>query len=216
MTVANGMFVDTGDGSSVENCKQSCSDKDNCTNIAFSGSDCFLYNGGNPIAAAGSTIFAQTRTVVQSECQESVNIGQWRAALMFSLICTRINGWVNNGEAGDLRRHRPHYDVIVMIFIINLRWSSDSLRFMMRIHIRVRRRLVLVNRDFLVKNWFTVLWKNFIMISETMMTSSNGNIFHVTDLLWRECTSHQWIPLTKVCDAELWCFLWSAPDQTAE
>ena len=26
-----------------------------------------------------------------------------------------INGWVNNREAGDLRRHRAHYDVIVMI-----------------------------------------------------------------------------------------------------
>ena len=25
------------------------------------------------------------------------------------------NGWVNNREAGDLRRHRAHYDVIVMI-----------------------------------------------------------------------------------------------------
>ena len=25
-----------------------------------------------------------------------------------------INGWVNNREAGDLRRHRDHYDVIVM------------------------------------------------------------------------------------------------------
>ena len=24
------------------------------------------------------------------------------------------NGWVNNREAGDLRRHRSHYDVIVM------------------------------------------------------------------------------------------------------
>ena len=24
------------------------------------------------------------------------------------------NGWVNNGEAGDLRRHRALYDVIVM------------------------------------------------------------------------------------------------------
>ena len=40
--------------------------------------------------------------------------GQWRGALMFSLICARINGWVNNGEAGDLRRNRAHYDVIVM------------------------------------------------------------------------------------------------------
>ena len=29
-------------------------------------------------------------------------------------ICARINSWVNNGEAGDLRRNRGHYDVIVM------------------------------------------------------------------------------------------------------
>ena len=35
-------------------------------------------------------------------------------ALMFSLICVWINGWVNNREAGDLRRHRAHYDIIVM------------------------------------------------------------------------------------------------------
>ena len=40
--------------------------------------------------------------------------GQWRGALIFSLICVWINGWVNNREAGDLRRHRGHYDVIVM------------------------------------------------------------------------------------------------------
>ena len=41
--------------------------------------------------------------------------GQWRGALMFSLIYVRINGWVNNREAGDLRRYRAHYDVIVML-----------------------------------------------------------------------------------------------------
>ena len=40
--------------------------------------------------------------------------GQWRGALMFSLIFTRINGWVNNRKAGDLRRNRAHYDVSVM------------------------------------------------------------------------------------------------------
>ena len=40
--------------------------------------------------------------------------GQWCGALMLSLICAWINGWVNNREAGDLWRHRPHYDVIVM------------------------------------------------------------------------------------------------------
>ena len=46
--------------------------------------------------------------------------GQWRGALMFSLICVWINGWVNNREAGDLRRYRAHYDVIVMFTIISL------------------------------------------------------------------------------------------------
>ena len=41
--------------------------------------------------------------------------GQWRGDLMFSLICAWISGWVNNREAGDLRRQRTHYDVIVML-----------------------------------------------------------------------------------------------------
>ena len=42
--------------------------------------------------------------------------GQWRGALMFTLICARINVWVNNRKAGDLRRYRVHYDVIVMVW----------------------------------------------------------------------------------------------------
>ena len=45
--------------------------------------------------------------------------GQWRGALMFSLICVWTNGWANNRDAGDLRRHRAHYDVLVM-------WTSCS------------------------------------------------------------------------------------------
>ena len=44
--------------------------------------------------------------------------GQWRGALIFSLVCAWINGWVNNRETGDLRRHLAHYDVIVMHSIL--------------------------------------------------------------------------------------------------
>ena len=40
--------------------------------------------------------------------------GQRRGALVFSLICAWINGWVNNREAGNLRRQRAHHDVTVM------------------------------------------------------------------------------------------------------
>ena len=45
----------------------------------------------------------------------SLHKGQWRGALMCSLICAWINRWVNNGQAGDLRCYRTHYDVIVMV-----------------------------------------------------------------------------------------------------
>ena len=40
--------------------------------------------------------------------------GQWHGALMFSLICARINGWVNKCETGDWRCHCAHYDFTVM------------------------------------------------------------------------------------------------------
>ena len=40
--------------------------------------------------------------------------GQWCGALMFPLICAWKNGWINNREAGDLRRHHAHCDVSVM------------------------------------------------------------------------------------------------------
>ena len=48
--------------------------------------------------------------------------GQWRGALMFSLICVWINGWVNNCEAGVLRCYRAHYDVSVMLCGIIKAW----------------------------------------------------------------------------------------------
>ena len=44
---------------------------------------------------------------------DSLHKGQWRGALMFSLIWTNV--WANNQDSGDLRHHRAHYDVTVMI-----------------------------------------------------------------------------------------------------
>ena len=57
-----------------------------------------------------------------------------------------------------------------------------------------------------------IAWRN----ADFMMTSSNGNIFRVTDHLWGESIGHRWIPPTKASDAELLCFLWSASEQTVE
>ena len=44
---------------------------------------------------------------------------QRRGALVFSLICAWINGWVNNRKASDLRRHPAYYDVTLM-------WTNDQ------------------------------------------------------------------------------------------
>ena len=53
--------------------------------------------------------------------------GHWRRALMFSLICASKTGWVNNGDAGDLRRHCAHYGVAVIWFLVTqmgVSWNS--------------------------------------------------------------------------------------------
>ena len=53
---------------------------------------------------------------------------------------------------------------------------------------------------------FIVSVQCFGVLSHGMMTSSNANNFHVTGPLCGEFTGHR--------DAELWYFLWSAPEQT--
>ena len=68
--------------------------------------------------------------------------GQWRGPFMFSLICVWTNDWVNNREAGDLRRYRAHYDVIVTVCrllgvkrlseLISLRYNSKFTHFHLR------------------------------------------------------------------------------------
>ena len=57
-----------------------------------------------------------------------------------------------------------------------------------------------------------IFFKGYSLYKEHA-TSSNGNIFRVTGPLCREFTGHRWIPLTDASDAELWCFLWSVPEQ---
>ena len=57
---------------------------------------------------------------------------------MFSLICALINSWVNNREAGDLRRHRAHYDVTVIVIYhwtwMPLFWPFDALFLSVEFH----------------------------------------------------------------------------------
>ena len=63
------------------------------------------------------------------------------------------------------------------------------------------------SRRALHKAW--ILWGD--KPDKHMMTSSNGNSFRITGPLCGEFIGPLWIPGTKASDAELWCFLWSAP-----
>ena len=70
--------------------------------------------------------------------------------------------------------------------------------------------------DYRIIIWEYRAWPIFyvvINLLHNMMMSSNGNIFRVTGPLWGEFTGHRSIPLTKASDAELWCFVWSKPEQ---
>ena len=63
---------------------------------------------------------------------------------------------------------------------------------------------------FSVSNFWGQKWWLSCILTIThfiMITSSNGNIFRITDHLCGEFTGHRWIPGTKTTVAELWCFL---------
>ena len=94
--------------------------------------------------------------------------GQWRGALMFSLICARINDWVNNREAGDLRRHRGHCDVNVMF-----RWYFKSYDILETIPIYSLR---FTTKHVLIGVWDRLGWKiSFTIIFYIVMNQPTSD-----------------------------------------
>ena len=100
--------------------------------------------------------------------------GQWRGALIFSLICACINGEVNNREAGDSRRNRAHYDVIVMTWTK----STDINRNIFGDHdvkitfVRYFRYRTVIN-DIAKRLWY---WAHFFLIHMNDISNSS-NLF---------------------------------------
>ena len=82
--------------------------------------------------------------------------GQWRGSL-FSLICVWKNGWVNNRDTDDLRRHRAHYDVTVMSrCCCNMGYPPD-------IHLKFKwGETCLSSINFWVANRFEILYSIFV------------------------------------------------------
>ena len=85
-----------------------CRGKKHLRTSAFSGNPHLKVMGSGPYEAYGPVPFWTSFL----HCK-----GQWHGALIFSLISTWINGWVNNCEAGDLRCYGTHYYVTVMMLL---------------------------------------------------------------------------------------------------
>ena len=127
-----------------------------------------------------------------------------------------IDGWVQDcsdpiANAMDLLQSctKPSIYRCLLInienILVGIRRSYDSLFSRVGFPILLRWNLYIK-----VGPWLPIT--NTIHWSNNMMTSSNGNIFRVTDHLCGEFTGPRWILRTKASDVELWCFLWSASE----
>ena len=82
------------------------------------------------MTSSNGNIFRVTVPLLRGIHRSPVNSphkGQWRGALMFSMICSWTIDRINTRDAGDLRRHRTHYDVILMNFIRTYTWCISTL-----------------------------------------------------------------------------------------
>ena len=108
----------------------------------------------------------------------------------FYLICARISEWVNSGEAGDLRRHRGHYDVIVMenphpkLPVVEMIFGNDNLllftrRYAWRIYTIYRqiiRQYICGHAIFLLRIFGFMAWTVSFLI--TTMLQTNAIVTH--------------------------------------
>ena len=88
--------------------------------------------------------------------------GQWRGALVFSLIFVWINGWVSNCEADDLRRYRAHYDVSVMLVY----WCQS------------------ISQIYHRWDWIELHWIEILSNTE-VESGSKHNKFHSRKCIWK-------------------------------
>ena len=102
-------------------------------------------------------------------------------AEIWCFLCVWINGWVNNREAGDLRRYRAHYEVTVM-------WSKYWLPTQYHIRVyschccRAAETLTKCGRD--LKDLNYVVAKSKSLITQNWTNSPRMRISCFLKILW--------------------------------
>ena len=100
---------------------------------------------------------------------------------MFYLICAWRNGWVNNREAGDLRRHHAHYDITAMCHHANFVVVGGNLRLCL-CHIQPRALVqFLTPVRFLARKTEWRARKNFTQVLFTWSHHATGPVLVGTD-----------------------------------
>ena len=92
-----------------------------------------------------------------------------------------INGWVNKDEAGDLRRHRAHYDVIVMQDLIGL---GGSCRYQVEVMIKSRYWPEAMTNNIMTWNIWREVTSWLMMASRYQINALNDE--YATDPFWNK------------------------------
>ena len=144
---------------------------------------------------------------------------RWSCSLTPSLI-----GWAHTQNDPFICRHKGEWKVRHVFFHVSHVFSAVSpwwtgwnhSKWLLRFHkISLHLNTLRPRQDGRhfpddILKW--IFLNEDVRVSNDVMTSSNGNIFHVTGHLCGKFTGPRWISRTKASDAELWCFLWCTPE----
>ena len=160
--------------------------------------------------------------------------------VMLFLICAWTNGWANDRDADDLRRHRAYYDVTCVaessVFLEKYSgyWcpgyanSHDigtvvqTCSFLSSMWNDLHHSHHLGVDNIKENKWhFYVSRKTFVR-KGSIICDVFFHIIHDDVIKWKHFPRNwpfvrgihrsRWIPHTKASGAELWCFIWSASE----
>ena len=135
-----------------------------------------------------------------------------------SLIYVCINGWVNNREAGDLRRYSPHYDVTVMKVccssmtqcypaLLNLMWYKSQQHiherrsFFCKFRYRMLWLLRTLNSCFCTDPIYTWYMDGEVLAGKRSYFNTWGG--HWIWITWYHCRKHLYIVNLKIFRVQL-------------
>ena len=126
---------------------------------------------------------------------------------MFSLMCAWTNGWASNREAGDLRRHRAHYDATLMLLMFRYvshltegpNWTPTA--HAAWCHVSFHKPLCLCQSWLLLAVWTLRGWNvDVLAVAETWKNYDDvikWKHFRLTGPSCGEFTVYRWIPLVR-------------------